>query len=90
MFKRFPMVILTMFLVFGLAPSGHSGCWAAGPVSQRRTAMSEKVQAPVFPERATTATTRPITVALDVFVLKPELYCHRQRGLSTTRPPRSR
>ena len=69
-------------LLFGQAPGSCVDCREAGPVFQRRTAMSEKVQAPEFPERATTATTRPMTVPLDEFVLKPELYCHRRKGLS--------
>jgi hypothetical protein len=39
--------------------------------------MAKEKEAPVVPERATQAATRPVTVPLDEFVLKPELYSHR-------------
>ena len=65
--------------VFGQATGGRVDCRAAGPIF-RRTAMSEKVQTPEFPERATQATTRPMTVPLDEFLLKEELFCHRDKA----------
>jgi hypothetical protein len=39
--------------------------------------MADDREAPVVPERATQATTRTTTVPLNEFVLRPELYCHR-------------
>jgi hypothetical protein len=39
--------------------------------------MAEDSQAPEFLERATKAVIRATTVPLNEFVLKPELYCHR-------------
>ncbi len=40
--------------------------------------MAKETDAPVIPERATRATTRPATVPLNEFVLRPELFCHRK------------
>jgi hypothetical protein len=50
----------------------------AGPLNERRPIVAEEnEEAPVVPKRATKATPRADTLPLNEFVLRPELYCHR-------------
>jgi hypothetical protein len=71
----------SMFLCLA-SPTSESP-WA-GP-SSRRIKMSANENLPRVPERTTAATTRPTTVPLNEFVLKPELYCHRDPAELTER-----
>lgn len=68
---------LFAILFFGLAAGGLGDRPAAGPVFEWSVFMTEPLKPPDIPERATQATTRPMTVPLDEFVLMPELYCPR-------------
>lgn len=72
---RFLMaVVAVLFFWSGLAPADQR----AGSFFERSPKMGEeKKEAPEFLERATQATTRPVTVPLDEFLQKRDLYCHR-------------
>lgn len=74
------MALWSWFLVFGPIPGSHCDCRAPGPILWRNVMSEEQKEDPVILERATQATTRPVTVPLNEFVLKPELYCHRDDG----------
>src|SRR5262245_37518440 len=63
-----------------LWPVLHAGdCPRDGPIIERRARMTEERVPPEVLERATQAVTRPTTLPLNEFVLKPELYCHRDQ-----------
>ena len=82
MFRQLFTAAWLWFLVFGLAAGDLGDRSAAGHFS-RRTLMSDmsgKKDVPVFLERVTEAVMFPVDVPLNEFLLKPELYCHRDEG----------
>src|SRR5260370_14390092 len=74
----FARIFMTMWSCVCLWMASHVGEYSrAGPLKERTPAMAEERKPPDVPERATKAVTGPMTVPLNEFVLKPELYCHR-------------
>jgi hypothetical protein len=59
------------------ATAGDEAGRVAEPLAEGRSEMADDKKPPEAPERATHATTRPTTVRLNEFVLKPASYCHR-------------
>jgi hypothetical protein len=70
---------LCILVCLGLAVVGLGDRAAAGHILWRATMAKDK-EAPVIPERATHAVTRPMSVPLNEFVLRPELYGHRDKA----------
>src|ERR1700722_10131963 len=67
--------------VMYLCVASRAGAYPrAGPNLERRPEMAQKQETPVIPERATQAVTRPTSLPLNEFVLKPEQFCHRDQA----------
>ncbi len=50
MFWQLFTAVWLWFSVFGQAPSGHVGCWAAGPIIERMFSMDQDNKVPATPE----------------------------------------